>query len=314
MAATVRTQTRAGPAAKLREAMFEIPLNILIMQAIIGLALGAVFVLLASGLSMIYGLMDVVNFAHGVFYMLGAFALFQFNMWVGNFWIGLLVAVPIVAGIGALTEMGLLRPLYKTGNPLYPLLLTFGLSVGIPDVMKIIYGLMAMPVNYPQGFSGSFLVGGLIIPKYRMFVIGITFVAMTALFIFLKKSNLGMILRASTTDKMMVDALGVNVSRVLTLGFALGTGLAALGGGVAAPMVAVEPDMGLNMILQCFVVTVVGGLGSLGGAIVGGILIGQVVSFTSLFAGEYADVVIYFVMAVILLARPRGLMGELGRE
>ena len=294
--------------------MFEIPLNILVMQAIIGLALGAVFILLASGLSMIYGLMDVVNFAHGVFYMLGAFALFQFNLLIGNFWIGLAVAVPVVAGLGALTEMGLLRPLYKTGNPLYPLLLTFGLSVAVPDIMKILYGLMAMPVEYPAGLSGSLMAWGLIIPKYRMFVIAITIVAMSALFLFLKKSNLGMILRASTTDKTMVDALGVNVSRVLTLGFAIGIGLAALGGGVAAPMVAVEPDMGLNMILQSFVVTVVGGLGSLGGAIVGGIIIGQVVSFTSLFAGEYADVVIYLVMAVILLARPRGLMGELGRE
>ncbi len=294
--------------------MFDIPFNILIMQAIIGLALGAIFILLASGLSMIYGLMDVVNFAHGVFYMLGAFALFQFNMLVGNFWIGLALAVPVVAGLGALTEMGLLRPLYKTGNPLYPLLLTFGLSVAVPDIMKLIYGLMAMPVNYPEGLSGSFMAGGLIIPKYRMFVIAITIVAMAALFLFLRKSNLGMILRASTTDKSMVDALGVNVSRVLTLGFSIGIGLAALGGGVAAPMVAVEPDMGLNMILQSFVVTVVGGLGSLGGAIVGGIIIGQVVSFTSLFAGEYADVVIYLVMAVILLARPRGLMGELGRE
>lgn len=294
--------------------MFDIPITILIMQAIIGLALGAIFILLASGLSMIYGLMDVVNFAHGAFYMLGAYALFQFNMLVGNFWLGLVLSVPFVAGLGALTEMGLLRPLYKTGNPLYPLLLTFGLSVAVPDIMKMIYGRMAMQVLYPDNLMGSFIVGGVIIPKYRMFVIIITFVAMGALFLFLKKSNLGMILRASTTDKSMVDALGVNVSRVLTVGFSIGIGLAALGGGVAAPMVAVEPDMGLNMILQSFVVTVVGGLGSLGGAIVGGIIIGEVVSFTSLFAGEYADVVIYLVMAVILLARPRGLMGELGRE
>jgi branched-chain amino acid transport system permease protein len=263
---------------------------------------------------MIYGLMDVVNFAHGAFYMLGAFALYQFNMWVGNFWIGIVLSVVFVAVLGALTEIGLLRPLYKTGNPLYPLLLTFGLSLAMPDVIKVIYGLMAMPVDFPAGLSGSLLAGGLIIPKYRMFVIAITAVVMAALLLFLRKSNLGMILRASTTDKLMVDALGVNVSRVLTTGFAIGIGLAALAGAVAAPMVAVEPDMGLNMILQCFVVTVVGGLGSLGGAIVGGILIGQVVAFTSLFAGAYADVAIYFVMAVILLVRPRGLYGELGRE
>lgn len=294
--------------------MFDIPLNIWIMQAVIGLALGAIFVLLASGLSMIYGLMDVVNFAHGVFYMLGAFAVYQFNMWFGNFWVGMVASVIVVSLIGALTEASLLRPLYKTGNPLYPLLLTFGLSVALPDLVKIFYGLMAMPVNYPAGLSGSMVAGGLILPKYRLFVIAITSVVMLALMIFLRKSNLGMILRASTTDKLMVDALGINISRILTLGFSLGIALAALAGAVAAPMVAVEPDMGLNMILQSFVVTVVGGLGSLGGAIVGGIIIGQVVAFTSLFAGEYADVAIYFVMAIILLVRPRGLFGELGRE
>lgn len=294
--------------------MFDIPFNILVMQAVIGLALGAIFILLASGLSMIYGLMDVVNFAHGAFYMLGAFAVYQFNMWFGNFWVGMLLSVLAVAGIGALTEMTLLRPLYKTGNPLYPLLLTFGLSVALPDLIKIFYGLMAMPVDYPGGLSGSMLASGLILPKYRLFVIVITAVVMLGLLVFLRKSNLGMILRASTTDKLIVDALGINVSRILTLGFSIGIGLAALGGAVAAPMVAVEPDMGLNMILQSFVVTVVGGLGSLGGAIVGGVIIGQVVAFTSLFAGEYADVAIYFVMALILLVRPRGLFGELGRE
>lgn len=284
------------------------------MHVIIGLAIGAIFILVASGLSMIFGLMDVVNFGHGVFYMLGAYALFQVNMMVGNFWIALVISVPLVAGLGALTEMGLLRPLYKTGNVLYPLLLTFGLAVAVPAIVKIFYGLMAMPVNYPSSLSGSFMAAGLIIPKYRIFVIVITAVAMGTLLLFLKKSNLGMILRASTTEKLMVNALGVNVLRVLTLGFAIGIGLAALGGAVAAPMVAVEPDMGLNMLLESFVVTVVGGLGSLGGAIVGGLIIGQVVSFTSLFAGAWADVVIYIVMAVILLARPRGLMGEEGRE
>jgi branched-chain amino acid transport system permease protein len=294
--------------------MFGIPWNILVMQAIIGLALGAVFVLLASGLSMIYGLMDVVNFAHGVYYMLGAFAIYQFNALVGNFWLGLVLSVIFVAAIGALTEVSLLRPLYKRNNPLYPLLLTFGLSVAIPDIVKILYGLMAMPINYPEGLMGSTMVGSVIIPKYRVFVIAITFTVLIGLWLFLKRSNLGMILRATTTDKQMVDALGVNVSRILTLGFSLGIALAALGGAVAAPMVAVEPDMGLNMILESFVVTVVGGLGSLGGAIVGGIIIGQVVAFTSLFAGEYADVAIYFCMAVILLVRPRGLFGEAGRE
>ncbi|MGB7912565.1 MAG: branched-chain amino acid ABC transporter permease [Desulfobaccales bacterium] len=294
--------------------MFHIPPNILLMQAIIGLALGAVFVLLASGLSMIYGLMDVVNFAHGVFFMLGAYAVYQFNLTLGNFWVGVALAVLAVALLGALTEISLLRPLYKTGNLLYPLLLTFGLALALPDVVKMFYGLMPMPVNYPEGLQGSLLVGPLIVPKYRLFVIVLTFSVMFSLWLFLKKSNLGMILRATTTDKGMVDAMGINVNRVVTLGFSIGIALAALGGAVAAPMVSVEPNMGVNIVLQCFVVTVVGGLGSLGGAVVSGVIIGEVVAFTSLFAGGYADVVIYFVMAVILLVRPRGLFGELSRE
>jgi len=294
--------------------MFGIPLNILLMQAILGLALGAVFVLLASGLSMIYGLMDVVNFAHGAYYMLGAYAVYTMSLFTGNFGLNIALSVIIVAGLGALTEITVLRPLYKRRNPLYPLLLTFGLSLAIPDVIKIFYGLMGKAVQYPEMFMGSFSVGTVIIPKYRMFVIVITFTVLIGLWLFLKKSNLGMFLRAATRDKEIVDVLGINVAGIMTLGFTIGIALAALGGSVAAPMVAVEPDMGVAMIMQSFVVTVVGGLGSLGGAIVGGIIIGEIVSFTSLFAGAYADVAIYFAMAVILLIRPRGLFGEIGRE
>lgn len=294
--------------------MLDIPLNVLLMQAIIGLALGAVFVLLASGLSIIYGLMDVVNFAHGVFYMLGSYAVFAVATVTGNFWLAAAVSVVAVGALGALTEVTLLRPLHKRNNPLYPLLLTFGISLGLPDVIKMIFGLTGQPVEYPPQLMGSFMVGSVIVPKYRLFVIIFTFTVLIALWLFLKKSSLGMILRATTRDKLMVDALGVNVSRILTVGFTLGVALAALGGSIAAPMVAVEPNMGISMIMQSFVVTVVGGLGSLGGAIVGGLVIGQVVAFTSLFAGEYADVAIYFAMAAILLVRPRGLFGELGRE
>jgi branched-chain amino acid transport system permease protein len=304
----------ARAAAGDRQLMFDIPANVIVMQAIIGLALGAVFVLLASGLSIIYGLMDVVNFAHGVFYMLGAYVVFAVTALVGNFWVGALVAVVVVALLGTLTEVALLRPLYKRNNPLYPLLLTFGLSLGIPDVVKLMFGLTGQPVPYPPSLMGSMMVGSVIIPKYRMFVIVFTFTVLIALWLFLKKSNMGMILRATTRDKLMVDALGVNVNRVLSTGFTIGIALAALGGAVAAPMVAVEPNMGISMIMQSFVVTVVGGLGSLGGAIVGGIVIGEVVAFTSLFAGAYADVAIYFAMALILLVRPRGLFGEIGRE
>jgi branched-chain amino acid transport system permease protein len=294
--------------------MPDYPLSLLVMQAIMGLALGAVFVLLASGLSIIYGLMDVVNFAHGVYYMLGAYAVFALITLSGSFWVGVVVSVVAVAALGALTEVTLLRPLHKRNNPLYPLLLTFGISLAIPDVIKAIFGLTGQPVAYPASLAGSMMAGSFIIPRYRLFVFVLTFTVLIGLWLFLKKSDMGLILRATTRDRIMVDALGIDVSRVLTTGFTIGIALAGLAGSVAAPMMSVEPNMGISMIMQSFVVTVVGGLGSLGGAIVGGLLIGQVVAFTSLFAGEYADVAIYLAMAVVLLVRPRGLFGELGRE
>lgn len=292
--------------------MFGISPEILAMQIIFGLALGAIYVLMASGLSIIFGLLDVVNFAHGTFYMLGAYSVFVFIALTGNFWIAVASAVVIVAVVGGMTEFLLLKPLYGK-EPLYPLLLTFGFSVAVPDLMKIIFGLIGKVIEYPSGFVGAFFLGGVIVPKYRLFIIVLTFVVLIALWLFLKRSDLGMIIRAATRDSLMVQTLGVNVSRIWTMGFSLGIALAALAGAVAAPMVSAIPDMGVEMTVESFVVVVVGGLGSLGGAIVGGLIIGQVVSFVSLFAGDYSNVAIFFAMAVILLIRPRGLFGELGR-
>jgi branched-chain amino acid transport system permease protein len=286
--------------------------EIIIMQIIFGLALGAIYVLMASGLSIIFGLLDVVNFAHGTFYMLGAYAVFLFIALTGNFWIAAASAVVIVAVIGGVTEFLLLKPLYGK-DPLLPLLLTFGFSVAVPDFMKVIFGLIGKVVEYPTGFMGAFLLGGVIIPKYRLFIIIMTFVVLIALWVFLKRSDLGMIIRAATRDSLMVQTLGVNVSRIWTTGFSIGIALAALAGAMASPMVSAIPDMGVEMTVECFVVVVIGGLGSLGGAIVGGLLIGQVVSFVSLFASDYSNVAIFLAMAVILLVRPRGLFGEAGR-
>ena len=180
--------------------------------------------------------------------------------------------------------------------------------------MKIVFGLIGKPVNYPEALGGATLVGSLILPNYRLFIVLFTLVTMISLWLFLKKSDLGMIIRASTRDSLMVQVLGVNVSRIWTIGFALGIGLAALAGAIAVPMTSATPDMGVDMTMTAFVVTVVGGLGSLGGAIVGGLFIGLVVAVACFIAGEYSNVAMYFCMAVILLVRPRGLFGELGRE
>jgi len=293
--------------------MTEIPWNVIAMQLFFGIALGCIFVLLSSGMSIIYGLLDVVNFAHGTFAMLGAYAVFVAVSLSNNFFVGIVSAVVIVGIIGMVIEFLLLKPL-SGKDPLLPLLLTFGLSVAIPDFMKIVFGLIGKPVNFPEVLSGAITLGPLTLPGYRLFIIVFTLVAMISLWLFLKKSDLGMIIRASTRDSLMVQTLGINVSRIWTVGFGMGVGLAALAGAIAAPMMSATPDMGVDMTMTAFVVTVVGGLGSLGGAIVGGLFIGLVVAFTSYVAGAYSSVSMYFCMALILLVRPRGLFGEQGRE
>jgi len=293
--------------------VFDVPWNVIVLQLFFGLALGSIFVLLASGLSIIYGLLDIVNFAHGTFAMLGAYAVFIAVSLSESFLIGIVSAIVIVGLIGVVIEYILLKPLYGK-DPLLPLLLTFGLSVAIPDLIKIIFGLIGKPINYPEALTGATVLGPLILPNYRLFIILFTLAILISLWLFLKKSDLGMIIRASTRDSLMVQVLGVNVSRIWTIGFAIGIGLAALAGAIAVPTMAATPDMGVDMTMVAFVVTVVGGLGSLGGAIVGGLFIGLVVAITSFIAGEYATVSMYFCMAVILLIRPRGLFGELGRE
>ncbi|WP_035218581.1 branched-chain amino acid ABC transporter permease [Desulfatibacillum aliphaticivorans] len=283
------------------------------MHVLLGLALGAIYILLAAGLTIVYGLLDVVNFAHGVFYMLGAYAVFLVISLTGSFWIGLASAAIITGLIGALAEVFLLRPLYEK-HQLYPLLLTFGFSVAVPDLMKVVFGLIGKTVDYPEALSGFILLGNIPFPKYRLFIIVLTAVVMTSLWLFLKKSDLGMVMRAATLNSRMVEALGIDVSGIWTVGFSIGVGLAALGGAVAAPMVSASPDMGVEITVESFVVVVLGGLGSLAGAVTGGLIIGQVVSFVSLFAGQYSKVAIFIVMFIVLLVRPRGLFGEAGRH
>ncbi|MCF8064806.1 MAG: branched-chain amino acid ABC transporter permease, partial [Desulfarculaceae bacterium] len=296
-----------------KEGVMELSWEIILMQVIMGLALGAIYVLLASGLSIIFGLLDVLNFAHGTFYMLGAYAMFTAISLCGNFWVGLVAAVVIVSLIGALFEMTLLKRLYGT-DQIYPLLLCFGLGIFIPDIVKMIFGLIGKVVDYPSMLQGASFVGNLILPKYRIFLVVLMALVLLALYLFMKKTSIGMIIRAATRDRLMVNCLGINVSRVWTVGFMLGIGLAALAGAVAAPMVQTIPNMGDEMTVEAFVVVVIGGLGSLGGAALGGLILGQVVSFVSLLAPDWSNVSIFLTMALILVLRPRGLFGEEGRD
>ena len=286
--------------------------NLIVTQILFGLALGAVYILMACGLTIIFGLLDVVNFAHGTFYMLGAFAAFVTISLFGNFWLGLASAVILVGLIGWVTETFLIKPLYGK-DPLYPLLLTFGFSVAVTDLMRLVFGTIGKIVELPKGFTGSLMMGGIFIPRYRVFIIVLTLAVLIFLWFFLKKTDLGMIIRAATRDSLMVRTLGINVPRIWTFGFALGVGLAGLAGAVNSTILPALPDMGVEMTVECFVVVVIGGLGSLGGAILGGLIIGQVISFVSLLASDYSNVAIFFTMLVILLVRTRGLFGEAGR-
>jgi branched-chain amino acid transport system permease protein len=290
----------------------ELTWNLIVTQMLFGLALGAVYILMACGLTIIFGLLDVVNFAHGTFYMLGAFAAFVTISLFGNFWLGLAFAVIVVGLIGWITESYLVKPLYGK-DPLYPLMLTFGFSVAVTDLMRAIFGTIGKIIPLPQIFAGSLMWEGIFIPRYRVFIIFLTSAVLIFLWYFFKKTNLGMIIRAATRDSLMVRTLGINVPRIWTFGFALGVGLAGLAGAVNSTILPALPDMGVEMTVECFVVVVIGGLGSLGGAILGGLIIGQVISFVSLLASDWSNVAIFLTMLCILLVRTRGLFGEAGR-
>jgi branched-chain amino acid transport system permease protein len=290
----------------------ELTFNLIMTQILFGLALGAVYILMACGLTIIFGLLDVVNFAHGTFYMLGAFAAYLVISHTGSFWLGLGTAVIAVGLIGWITEWLLIKPLYGR-DPLYPLLLTFGFSIAVVDLMRWIFGTIGQVVSLPRIFSGSLIYSGIFIPKYRLFIIFLTLGVLLFLWFFFKRTSLGMIIRAATRDSLMVRSLGINVPRIWTFGFALGVGLAGLAGAVNSTIVPALPDMGVDMTVECFVVVVIGGLGSLGGAILGGLIIGQVISFVSLLASDWSNVSIFLTMLFILLVRTRGLFGEAGR-
>ncbi len=283
----------------------------LITQLFMGLQIGLMYVLLAIGLSLIFGLMTVVNFAHGSFFMFGAYmGLFMMGL-TGNFWVSL-VFVPLATGLlGLVVERFTVRPLY--GRDLNdPLLLTFGLSFVMVESVRLIWGTTGLPFDTPSALMGPVNLGFALFPLYRIFIILITVLIIFLLWVFLEKTSLGLIIRGGTRDSLMVRVLGIDLSKVWFLVFGIGTGVAGIAGILAAPMRGVHPDMGVDMLIQAFVVVVVGGMGSLKGAVVAGILIGVVVSFTTLFYPMMGEVVIFISMAVVLLIRPSGLFGEEG--
>lgn len=263
--------------------------DLIALQLFTGLALGAIYVLFAIGLSLIFGMLTVVNFAHGAFYMVGAYVgLFLLSLG-GNFWL-CLVAVPLIVGtIGLVVERFLIRPLYGRGID-YPLLLTFGLSYVMVELIRIAFGKSGYPFDTPELLQGAVNIGVGYFPLYRLFVIGVAAAVLLGLWLFLERTSFGLIIRAGARDPQIVRVLGVNVARVWLFVFGIGSGIAALAGLLAAPLQGVIPEMGATILAEAFVVTVVGGMGSIGGAVIAGLLVGVVVSMTSLFAPEMAKV------------------------
>jgi branched-chain amino acid transport system permease protein len=289
----------------------DVSLAALAAQVFTGLVLGGIFVLLAIGLSLIFGLMTVVNFSHGALYMLGAYFGFVLLTRTGSFLAALVLAPLLVGVLGLAIERFLIRPLYGRG-PDDPLLLTFGLSLVIVEVARIIWGKIGLTLDPPRALAGAVNLGFTYFPTYRLFVIAVTALVLVGLWLFLEKTNVGLVIRAGSRDPLMVRALGFDLERIWFLVFGIGAGLAGLAGILAGPMRGAYAEMGVTIIIESFVVVVVGGMGSLVGAVVSGLLIGQVVSLTTFFAPKLAEIVVFITMAVVLLLRPSGLFGEAG--
>jgi branched-chain amino acid transport system permease protein len=291
--------------------MGEITPQLLALQLVTGIALGAVYALLAIGLSLIFGMLTVVNFAHGAFYMVGAFLGVYFLSLTGNFWLSLVLTPLAVGALGLLTERFLVRPLYGRGID-YPLLLTFGLSYVLIEAMRVAFGIEGLPSTTPEALRGAVNLGIGYFPKYRLFLIVATAVIVLALWLFIEKTRYGLIIRAGSRDPEIVRVLGVDVSKIWLMVFGIGTAIAGLSGILASPTRAVNPEMGIPILAESFVVTVVGGMGSLPGAVVAGLLVGVVFSLTALLAPDYAELSIFVLMAVVLLIRPQGFFGKAG--
>ncbi len=284
-------------------------LSLLAMQVFSGLALGAVLIMLALGLSIVFGLLGVVNFAHGALFMTGAYAgLFVYNL-TDSFWAALALAPLGVAALGLAIERFLIRPL-AARSPDDSVLLTFGLAYILVEGVRILFGSDGLPFPTPRALRGVVNIGIGYFPLYRLFVIAVVAALSLLLWLILARTKAGLIVRAGARDPLMMRVLGVDMSWVWFIVFGVGTGIAALAGVLAAPMRAVNPEMGATVLSEAFVVTVIGGLGSLLGAVVAGVLVGVVVALTSLFAPALSTISMFALMALVLLVRPQGLFGR----
>ncbi|HEU5017777.1 MAG TPA: branched-chain amino acid ABC transporter permease [Pseudolabrys sp.] len=290
--------------------IFGIPSTALFGQLLIGLINGSFYALLSLGLAVIFGMLNIINFAHGAQYMLGAFAAFLLLQYTGlNYWWALIV-VPIILGVvGVITERLFLQWLYRLDH-LYGLLLTFGLALVIEGVFRNEFGSSGLPYRMPSALTGGQNLGFMFLPNYRAWVIVASLVVCFGTWFLIERTRLGAYLRAATENPTLVRAFGINVPRMITLTYGFGVALAAFAGVMAAPIYNVSPQMGSEIIIVVFAVVVIGGMGSILGAIVSGFALGIIEGLTKVFFPEASNVVIFVIMAIVLLVRPAGLFGQ----
>ena len=284
-------------------------MTVYLLQTINGIGIGMLYFLLAVGLSIVFGLLRFVNFAHGAFYLLGAYLCFQAMQWGLDFWAALVLVPLFVGALAWLAEKLLLRRVYAKAHEFH-ILVTVGLALAVQEIVIVFWGPLGNSVATPDLLQGVVMWGSFIYPKYRLFVIGFTAVLAVLLWWVLEGTRLGSAVRAGSESTEMVSLLGMNVFRIFSLVFGLGAALAAMAGVLAAPIRGAEPFMGIEALAVAFVVVVVGGLGSFSGALLGGLLIGVVQSVMSTLWPEGARLMIYVAMGAVLLLRPAGLLGR----
>ena len=286
------------------------PLAAWLSQLVLGLQNGAFYAMLSLGLAIIFGMLNIINFAHGAMFMMGAFATWMLATYLGIGYFPALILAPLIVGfLGLLLEKTVISRLYKLDH-LYGLLLTFGLALVIEGLFRNAYGSSGMPYSPPAALEGATNLGFMYMPNYRGWVVAVALVVCLATWILIEKTPLGARLRAATENPALVQAFGVNVPRLITLTYAGGVALAALAGVLAAPIYSVNPNMGSSIINVVFAVVVIGGMGSILGSVITGFLLGVIEGLTKVLYPEGSGAVIFLVMVIILLAKPRGLFGK----
>ena len=290
--------------------IFGVPSQALFAQLMLGLVNGSFYALLSLGLAVIFGMLNVINFAHGAQYMLGAFTAFFLLQYLGlDYWWALLIA-PIVVGISGMIIERLFLQWIANLDHLYGLLLTFGLALIIEGVFRNFFGSSGLPYTVPPALQGGRNLGFMFLPNYRAWVVVFSLVVCLITWFLIERTKLGAYLRAATENPTLVRAFGINVPRLITLTYGVGVGLAALAGVMAAPITNVSPQMGANLIIVVFAVVVIGGMGSIMGAIVTGFGLGLIEGLTKVYYPEAANTAIFVIMAIVLLVRPAGLFGR----